>query len=857
MHWFKFISGGTRFRQADICFLAAFLAAINTLSLYGNNPGGFTALVTNSVTTGTELFGSQTDRYLDNGILHVLVSPSGGVDSLKYLKPGSTGTPKTNGTEVVSQSGVNFGNHTAIYYYWYPDGNGDCVYQGTTTNSSTVDLGYVRTYNPASDQVIADVELHYMLGKGNTGLYAYLIVRHPASYVSYATNLNISFIQCLWPTAHDNTNFLCENSYVDDGVKYGLVRNGVRQKRNGLQPNFYDNYHTTGVTNINLPKEVVQYTTGAFAGSTNGKYSFTFDYPKLSTFGMASDVNRLGLWIIAGGHEYQNNGPTACEYSGGIGGIVTFEPLIAHYGNTGLTVSSNASFNKIYGPWLFYLNSQTNGAAGWQDSQNQAVAEQAAWPYAWLTNSLYQPRSQRASISGRLVINDPLRPQASAAGAWIGLAAPDAGLENDPNDWQLQSDGYQFWTQAAADGTFTLPPVTTFSPYGGAATYELYAYAAGTNGSVGQFQSGPYTFAAGTVTNLGTLTWNVPHAGSSVAWEMGYPDRTAAEFRHGDDYAVPGLWLNFAGEFANPLTYTVGTSNWTNDWNYAQGAYFVNGVASNMVWNIQFNLPRVPLSGNATLNLAWAGAAYAAMQVFVNDPRMTGTVWRDFYPSVPAGANTLIRQGIHDKYGVDHTAIPVSKLVAGTNTITLVQRRAVTDTSSYVMYDYLNLELPTPIPPPGLTATAGDRQVILQWTVAPGATGYYVGQSTTNGGPYRIIGANVTSLALTNAALANGVMYYYTVTATNAAGASLPAPAVQARPVAGNPPPLGFQAQAGQLQLSWPADHTGWQLQVQTNPPGIGLGTNWFTVPGSATTNYWTGPLAGTRGSIFYRLVYP
>ena len=95
---------------------------------------------------------------------------------------------------------------------------------------------------------------------------------------------------------------------------------------------------------------------------------------------------------------------------------------------------------------------------------------------------------------------------------------------------------------------------------------------------------------------------------------------------------------------------------------------------------------------------------------------MTGAVFRDFYPSVPNGANSVQRQGIHDKYGIDHTTIPVSKLVAGTNTITLIQRRAVTATVSYVMYDYLSLELPTAAAPVGLRATAGDARVVLNWT---------------------------------------------------------------------------------------------------------------------------------------------
>ena len=43
-------------------------------------------------------------------------------------------------------------------------------------------------------------------------------------------------------------------------MRYGLALNGVYQKRNGLQPNFWDNYHQIAVTNINIPKEVTEYT---------------------------------------------------------------------------------------------------------------------------------------------------------------------------------------------------------------------------------------------------------------------------------------------------------------------------------------------------------------------------------------------------------------------------------------------------------------------------------------------------------------------------------------------------------------------------------------------------------------------
>lgn len=59
------------------------------------------------------------------------------------------------------------------------------------------------------------------------------------------------------------------------------------------------------------------------------------------------------------------------------------------------------------------------------------------------------------------------------------------------------------------------------------------------------------------------------------------------------------------------------------------------------------------------------------------------------------------------------------------------------------------------------------------------------------------------------------------------------------------------------LDISWPADHTGWRLEGQTNPPNAGLSTNWFTVPGSSATNRVILSIDPACGSAFYRLVYP
>jgi hypothetical protein len=75
--------------------------------------------------------------------------------------------------------------------------------------------------------------------------------------------------------------------------------------------------------------------------------------------------------------------------------------------------------------------------------------------------------------------------------------------------------------------------------------------------------------------------------------------------------------------------------------------------------------------------------------------------------------------------------------------------------------------------------------------------------------------------------------------------------------VATNPTNISYALGGGNITLSWPADHTGWRLQVQTNAPGAGLGTNWFDVPGATTTNSMVLPLVPINGSVFYRLAYP
>jgi hypothetical protein len=95
------------------------------------------------------------------------------------------------------------------------------------------------------------------------------------------------------------------------------------------------------------------------------------------------------------------------------------------------------------------------------------------------------------------------------------------------------------------------------------------------------------------------------------------------------------------------------------------------------------------------------------------------------------------------------------------------------------------------------------------------------------------------------------------VTGTNSLGESGNSAEAGARTVSVLSPSLNFAMVGGQMQFSWPGDHLNWRLEMQTNPPGSGIGTNWVTVAGSAATNQMSLPRDANSGSVFFRLVYP
>jgi beta-glucosidase len=79
----------------------------------------------------------------------------------------------------------------------------------------------------------------------------------------------------------------------------------------------------------------------------------------------------------------------------------------------------------------------------------------------------------------------------------------------------------------------------------------------------------------------------------------------------------------------------------------------------------------------------------------------------------------------------------------------------------------IEILLPPPAAPVGLTATANNSLVALSWNTVSGATSYNVKRSVVSGGPYTLLSSGLTSTNCTDSVVTNGTTYYYVVSAVN------------------------------------------------------------------------------------------
>ncbi len=526
-------------------------------------------------------------------------------------------------------------------------------------------LGEIAVHFPYRGQpkaVPLDIEIRYTLRRGDSGLYGWTIASHDPHYPAFDIEASTVCLK-LNPNVFD---FLSVDS---------------RRQRHMASAEDWVNG-----TQLNL-LEARRLNTGIRKGQVEHKYDYNALYSQTPAWGWSSTKSNVGLFIVNPSIEYINGSPVMVDYGGHIDGkpALPADPALLfiwhspHYGGRPIQIKANERWQKIIGPFLFYCNEGESSRAMWQEALVRAAQEQKEWPYAWADAPGYEHSGQRGSVTGRLVIRDPQASSASAAHAWVGLAqAPYEAVFAKRGaitiDWQTDGKHYQYWSRADADGRFTIRNARP-------GDYTLYAF---TNGVLGDFSHAEVRVEAGKTVDLGELTWTPVRYGRQL-WEIGIPNRSAEEFRHGDHYWQWGLYNLYPQEFPNDVDFVIGKSDWRRDWNYAQPPRpDGKGGWKNTTWRIRFDLDRVP-RGAATLRLAICGARGGPVDVAVNGQSIGGT------GELPE-SGVMHRDGIRcDALTERNLKFDASLLKAGSNTIELIKHaRTWTDG---VLYDYLRLEL--------------------------------------------------------------------------------------------------------------------------------------------------------------------
>ena len=129
-----------------------------------------------------------------------------------------------------------------------------------------------------------------------------------------------------------------------------------------------------------------------------------------------------------------------------------------------------------------------------------------------------------------------------------------------------------------------------------------------------------------------------------------------------------------------------------------------------------------------------------------------------------------------------------------------------------------------------------------------------------NGLAFQTLTSGVPSLVLTNFGVGSTNVLKVLVTAQDGVTTNLyTVNLTQLPPVLVNTNTFAITnvVSGSNLNLSWPADHKGWRLQVQTNSINAGLGNVWYDWPNSTNLTGVSIPLNPANPSVFLRMVYP
>ncbi|KAL0440052.1 UNVERIFIED_CONTAM: hypothetical protein Slati_2488200 [Sesamum latifolium] len=535
-----------------------------------------------------------------------------------------------------------------------------------------VEVSFSRPWDPSLQGTLVplNIDKRFILLRGCSGFYSYAIYEHVGSMDWPAFSLGETRIA--FKLRKDKFHYMA-----------------VAENRRRLMPLPEDRLPGRGQA-LAYPEAVllVNPVDPELKGEVDDKYQYSCDNKDLKVHGWISMDPPVGFWQITPSDEFRSGGPLKQNLTS------MWDPqpwlfLSAHYAGEDLVpkFGQGEPWKKVFGPVFIYVNSVMGG----EDPLTYGTMLNDSFP----ASEDFLSADERGNVSGKLLVSDryvnsDLIP---ANSAFVGLAPP-----GDVGSWQRECKDYQFWTQADEKGYFSINYIRP-------GNYNLYAWVPG---FIGDYRNdSAITITAGCEIDMGDIVYEPPRDGPTL-WEIGIPDRSAAEYyvpdpnpkyvnklyiNHPDRFRQYGLWEKYSELYPNDdLVYTVGQSDYRKDWLFAQvNRKRDDNTYQGTTWQIKFALDTVNQSGTYKLRVAIASATLAELQVRVNDR----TTNRPLFSSGLIGRdNSIARHGIHGLYWLYNIDIDGALMVQGDNTIYLTQPRCQSPFQG-LMYDYIRLEAPS------------------------------------------------------------------------------------------------------------------------------------------------------------------
>jgi fibronectin type 3 domain-containing protein len=268
-----------------------------------------------------------------------------------------------------------------------------------------------------------------------------------------------------------------------------------------------------------------------------------------------------------------------------------------------------------------------------------------------------------------------------------------------------------------------------------------------------------------------------------------------------------------------------------------------------------------PQDGAGKLRFAITTAGYSNEKAIAASTALTAGVWTHVAVVLTGSTGTLYVNGT---IAATNNAMSLNPSSLGTTTNNYLGKSAYSgDPSFNGAIDEFQIfpralsatevaALSNPLAAPSVSIAAGDAQATLNWSPVANATGYNVKRGSASGGPYSIVGANVSGTTFTDTSLINSAGYFYVVTALKGVAESANSSEVSTTPVGAPPVPAGLQATGGNaaVSLSWTSSYGATSYDILRSTTS---GSGYALVGTSASASYSDGGLA--NGTTYYYVV--